>query len=205
MSIHEHMQQDEQLRQALFAETPDASGVVAAVRARIRQEEYRKGLQRRWIAIAAVAVLTLGSAITWAVSGRPETKVVTAAVHDHRAEVLQNSPRRWKATIPAMQPLLEQYRVGWSDVQTLLPAGYVLAKAKECRLGGEQTLHMVFSDGTRDLSVFVRAEGLTTVPRPATLDGAEVAGFRRGSISGLVVAAGAPGLCAEAVRRLTAL
>lgn len=201
---------DEQLRQALYAETPDASGVVAAVRTRIRQDELRKARQRLWIGIAAVAVLTAGAGASWVVSRRAEpthveAKISAAAVRDHRVEVMQNSPRRWKSSIPAMQPLLEQYRVGWPDVQSLLPVGFVLAKAKECKIDGQPALHMVFSDGSHDLSVFVRTSGLGSVLPPANLDGAEVAGFQRGNISGIVVAAGAPGLCAEAVRRLTAL
>ena len=196
---------DDQLRHALFAETPDASGVVATVRTRIRQEEQLRARQRLWLGIAAAALLTMGAAASWVAVRRAEPKVLAAAVRDHRVEVLQNSPRRWKVSILAMQPLLEQYRVGWSDVQTLLPVGFVLAKVKECRIDGQPTLHMVFSDGLRNLSVFVRAGSSETGLPQASLDGAEVAAFRRGNLSGIVVAAGTPGLCAEAVRRLTAL
>ena len=191
---------EEQLRREILAETPDASGLVSAVRLQIQREK-----RHFWLKLAAAALLTVGVGTTWLVTRQAKTGVLEAAARDHRVEVVQNKPRHWKMALQSMQPLLEQYHVGWSDVQALLPVGFVLEKAKECRIGGQPTLHLVFSDGKQALSVYVRAAGESISRAQLALPDEEAAGFRRGALSGIVVTAGMPGLCAEAVRRLTLL
>ncbi len=192
---------DERLRHEVMAETPDASGVVSAVRAQIE----RDGQRRLWLQIAAAVMLTAGAGAAWQATRPTHPRLLEAAARDHRVEVVENKPRRWKLDVPAMQPLMAQYHVGWNDVQALLPVGFVLEKAKECRIGGQPTLHMVFSDGNRALSVYVRASGEDMKVEQVSVQDADVAAFHRGKLSGIVVAANAPGLCAEAVRRLTSL
>lgn len=193
---------DETLRNEILGETPDPAAVVNRVRTRIQRGN---NAYRRWLLIAAAALLTLGVAATWRASGPTGNTLISAAVRDHNLEVKTNSPRRWRLSIPAMQPLLEQYRVGWNDVQALLPVGFILEKAKECRIDGQPALHLVFTDGTRAVSVFFRADKELPVMPQTTVEGTDAAGFHRGKLSGIVVAAGAPGLCAEAVRRLSSL
>lgn len=193
---------DEMLRKEILAETPDPAAVIGRVRTRMPRDN---GNVRRWLPIAAAALLALGAAATWRASRPTENRLISAAIRDHNLEVKANSPRRWRLSIPAMQPLLEQYRVGWSDVQALLPVGFILEKAKECRIDGQPTLHLVFGDGSRSVSVFFRAGEDMPILQQTTLEGADAAGFHRGKLAGIVVAAGAPGLCAEAVRRLSAL
>lgn len=193
---------DESLRAEILAETPDPAALLGRVRGRLRRDHSDL---RRWLPIAAAAVLALGVAAIWRTSGPTENALISAAVRDHNLEVRANSPRRWRLSIPAMQPLLEQYKITWNDVQALLPVGFILEKAKECKIDGQPALHLVFTDGSRAVSVFFRVGEDIRIAPQTTVDGADAAGFQRGKLSGIVVAAGAPGLCAEAVRRLTSL
>ncbi|MCU1325035.1 MAG: hypothetical protein JWN34_405 [Bryobacterales bacterium] len=192
---------DAWLRRVTLAENADPARVLMETRRTLATQTRVKW----WVGLAAAALFSLAGAGYYFNTAQPApTAVFTAAAKDHRLEVLQNRPRRWRATRAAMQPLLDQYKVTSSDAERLLPAGFVLEKAKECGLNGQPTLHLVFSDGHRALSVYVKTTGTEPDIEAATLDGAEVGSFRRGGISGLVVAT-SPGLCTEAVRRLSAL
>ncbi len=193
---------DESLRRELLDETPDPAALLGRVRTRI-QQDTRAPL--RWLPIAAAALLTLGAGAAWRITRPMNNPLISAAVRDHNLEVKANSPRRWRLSIPAMQSLLEQYEVGWSDVQALLPVGFILERAKECKIDGQPALHLVFTDGSRAVSVFFRGATEMPVTPQVAVDGTEAAGFRRGKLYGLVVTSGAPGLCAEAVRRLTSM
>lgn len=158
---------------------------------------------RRWLGIAAAVALTLAGSGYWMTNAGKPTGIAAAAARDHRVEVVRRTPRSWRALAEA-KPLLDEYGVTSTDVDALLPARFILEKAKQCGIDGRPTLHMVFTDGKRKLSVYVEKPGTRVELMAAVLDDAEVASFRRGTLSGIVVST-APGLCAEAVRRLSAL
>lgn len=190
---------DNQVLRAVLAERIESGEVVATTSRAIARHRTR-----RWLGIAAAALLTVSGIGYYTHARLQPSTLLASAAKDHRIEVTQGSPRRWRTALPGVRPLLNQYGVAWSDVETLLPIGFVLEMARQCGIDGEPTLHLVFNDGTRTLSVYVRRPGSSFSASQTRADGAEAASFHRGSLSGIVVAT-APGLCAEATRRLTAL
>ena len=190
---------DDRVRMAVLEDEVDPSAVVAGARNAIEGRSRRL----RWMGIAAGLVFALGGLAFWTQS-RKISDELAAAARDHRVEVVGNSPRRWREAASEVRQLLSQYNVDTAEVNTLVPAGFVLQKAKQCGIDGERALHMVFSDGTRALSVYVRSPGTQGRSGEAEVDGVAVAAFHSGKVAG-IVAAPERKLCEDAVRRLSAL
>lgn len=189
---------DEQLRRAVGTDAPDTAVVLARVRQEIRQEASR----RQWLRIAAgLALVAAGLAGYRQLTSERSAGFVAAAAKDHRAEVVEGSKRRWRTAASEVAPLLAQYGLAAGAVDGLIPSGFRFEHAKQCGIDGERALHLVFSDGTRAVSVFVREQNAVPVSVQAAIGSEQVAGFRRG----VVVTTGAADLCAETARHLAAL
>ena len=134
------------------------------VRARISAE--RRPRRMLWVAAAAavaaiVAVGVLGSQVLWM---RPSTPLCNDAAADHREEVIQGEHRAWRTTVPEIQVLADRPGVG---VPLSAPPGYHLERGKLCRLEGHVYLHLVYSNGTQEFSLFLRHRGAELPPGPA--------------------------------------
>jgi len=158
---------DRELRDAWSREPVDTAGLCVAIRSRI--------VRRRRVgwspAVAGVAVLLalVGYRLT-----RPPQVFVDAA-RDHRAEVVEKAPRRWRG----------------SDDSAPAVAGYSLVRAKFCRLDGRRVLHLVYTDGRTEYSLYLTPPGATT-PVGEIRQGAEVV---EGFVRGVAVADGAADEC----------
>jgi len=157
---------DARLREILLAEEVD----VARVNRRIREMLATEGLaeavkrvepvrrSRRWVTaamgIAAAALLALAAGYLL-LPGRA-SQVYADAAEDHQMEVVDHSPRPWTSD-PARIAALAQ-RLG---IQITVPAelgsGFHLERAKICGLNGRGYLHVVYTDGAREFSLFLRA------------------------------------------------
>jgi Putative zinc-finger len=135
---------DARLREAC-SELPDASFAVNAARRRIHDRR-----PARWALIAAgvVIVAFFGYRVL-----QPE-RVYWDAATDHRLEVTKGQPRRWRTDPAEIEKLADRYQL--ANVARLAPAGYRLEHAKMCGLGGKPALHLVFTNGSQEMSVFVR-------------------------------------------------
>jgi anti-sigma factor RsiW len=142
---------DARVREAL-SEMPDASDVQSAVRVRIG------GRRRGWWqvgAAAAAVVAVLGLVQFGIMRASPATRIVADAAQDHRAEVIEHQPRRWRTNAAEIASLAARY--GLADVSVLTPPGYSLEHAKMCGLDRQPALHLVFTNGSQEMSVYVRA------------------------------------------------
>jgi hypothetical protein len=109
------------------------------------------------------------------------------AARDHRLEVVEHRPRRWQAKAPEALPAA--------------PANYRLEHSKICRIEGKPVLHLVYTDGSHEVSVYVNAAAGTG---DTDVDGQHVTAFHTGRMSGLVV--GTASECrqfAAVIQRLT--
>jgi anti-sigma factor RsiW len=153
---------DALLRQALLAEDVDVVQVNRRVRELMAAETVRpsvvsvqprgSGWFKAGMGIAAAFVLAVAGYLT--VPGRFARVYADAAV-DHQMEVVDHGPRHWTAD-PAELAALEQ-RLGISlAIPEELLGGYHLEHGKICRLGGQLYLHLVYTDGTTEFSLFLR-------------------------------------------------
>jgi len=140
---------DQQLRDAILAEPVDTSALDARIRSHTRSVGRGK-----WIAaigIAALLALAIGGYFWF--PKRSEI-VCSDAQRDHRIEIVESSPRKWLTQPQAIQALAAKQSVPLPQ-----PAGYNLQRGKLCRLGGHVFLHLVYSDGSHEVSLFLRDRG----------------------------------------------
>jgi anti-sigma factor RsiW len=143
---------DARLRQAASMELPDAKAVERLVRGRIGVERAR-----RFALMAAAAAIVVFAAILSYRALRPEPvgRLYADAAVDHRLEVMEHQPRHWRSDPAEIEKLAARYEL--HNVGALAPAGYRLEHAKMCGIDGKAALHLVFTNGSQEVSVYVRA------------------------------------------------
>lgn len=151
---------DARLREAVHAEAIDTASLERAIRA-----QTRRSYAGWYLAVAAIAAVLLLSVFLHRVPAS-----FHEAARDHRLEVVEHRPRRWHTTVPETLPVS--------------PAGYRLEHSKICRIEGKPVLHLVYTDGSHEVSVYMDA---STGTGDADVDGQHVTAFRTAQIRGLVV------------------
>lgn len=134
-------------------------------------------------------------------SGLAPAPVYREAAADHRLEVAGRQQLPWVLGETKLAGLAELEGVPVDTSRALLGAGYHMEKGKICRLDDRAFLHLVYTDGSREYSVFLRRN--ETEPLPGTsqgsvngrvlylakLGGEQLASFRAGAFTALVVGA----------------
>jgi anti-sigma factor RsiW len=174
---------DVKLREAFLAEELDTSRIYQRVRELIANERVtaanltplQAARRRRWVAAAlGVAATLLLIAGGYVLVPRQVAQVYADAAEDHQTEVVDHRLRRWffdRAQIDA----LAQGQGITAAVPAEVGAGYHLERARICRLDGLTYLHLVYGDGVREFSLFLR-------PRDAVKLNAPIRGFANGRL-----------------------
>jgi len=207
------------LREIVLAQEVDAARVNRRIREMLAKESLVEAVKRlerprrRWIAatagIAAAFFLLVAGYLL--LPGRV-SPVYADAAEDHQSEVIDRAPRRWQ-TDPA-EIAARARKVGVDiTVPAALGSGFRLERAKICQLDGRLYLHAVYTDGTHEFSLFLRArdqEGLNAAVRGfsngrllrACASGKEhVASFSTARLSA-IVATGEPAAASLAYAKL---
>ncbi len=193
--IEEQSLLDQRLAQALGSDLPDSSRVEQAVRGRIgllacSGAKGARSLRRLWVAAAAIAVLAAFLLFP------PAPRIYAEAARDHHTEVVEKQPRRWRSTPAEIDAVASQVGLSFARAAALAPAGYRLEHAKICGLDGVRALHLVFTNGAGEYSVYLLPRG-TRQPLQLVSRGTEqVAGFG----TALVVTAASTANCEELAR-----
>lgn len=169
---------DKHLSEAVNGEELDTTALEQAIRARIAPRH------RGWYFTVAGA-LAATFLLTFSIHRVPSA--FHEAARDHRLEVVEHRPRHWQPNAP--------------DAAKLAPAGYRLEHSKICRLEGKPVLHLVYTDGAHEVSVYLDS---SAGKGDADVDGQHVTSFSTGGARGLVVGSAAE--CrqfAAVIQRLT--
>ena len=143
----------------------------------------------QWVLWAAATAAALLLAVAgyggWRAFRSPG--VYNSAADDHRREVIENARRNWIKDRRAVEALAVREQMDPSAVADL--SGYTLERGKLCRLDGRVYLHLVYSHGNQQISLFLHKAG---EPFPAEVReadrGAEhLASFQTRRFAGLVV------------------
>ena len=154
---------DARLREVLLAREVDVTEVDRRVRALIAAEAKGHKLPafeprwRRWAAVAVgfTAALVL-VVVAYRSLGVRLPRVYADAATDHRLEVTEHQPRPWLTDPEQIASLAEQQAIPPPALYRIASGRYHLVRGKLCYLDRRVFLHLVFSDGTREFSLYLR-------------------------------------------------
>jgi putative zinc finger protein len=153
-SIKQQAARDAQLRDVILAEPLDTATLERGVLEGIRAQKPG----RRWIAVgalAAAAVLLATISYQAVVSARM-TSTLAAAARDHRTEIVDRQPRKWLTDTASLQALARKQGFASTVITADAPDGYHLAQGRLCFLNGQVFLHLVYTAGAANFSLFLR-------------------------------------------------
>ncbi len=178
------METDSRLRGAMLAEPVDAANLDERVRRRISASVR---FRRLTIGAGIAAALMLAVFVYRNLAGADP--VYAAAALDHRREVVEHARRVWVSDSGGIAALAAREGIAPTSIQAFSPAGYRLEHAKLCRLNGRIFLHLVYADGSHEISVFLRPpdSDRQRARQPADVGQECVAAFENGRVSGVVV------------------
>jgi hypothetical protein len=161
---------DARLRGALLAEEVDVSRINRRVRGMIAADAAQpvppqvQRKSRRWVtAPLGIAASLLLLAAGYVLFPGRVARVYADAASDHRVEVVDQQPRRWVSDPAGIKALAEKQGIPGS-VPVTLASGYRLERAKICWLDRRSFLHLVYSNGTGEFSLYLRAREGNLLP-----------------------------------------
>jgi len=142
---------------AVTQEAPATDDLVARIEHAIDGSRRRQPLfflQRRWPAFAgaAVVVLLVALAVSRFTAANSMHLLCQDAVDDHRTEVVLHEPRHWHTNSSDIADLVRRTVPGTQVPQSV--AGLSLQKASICGLLQATALHLVYGNGSQQVSVF---------------------------------------------------
>lgn len=147
---------DTLVRENICSEQMDST----ALEQRIREQIGSPAVSRwkRPVAIGAgVAAMFVAGILLYRMALNPHPqRVCLDAARDYRTEVIDREPRRWLSDPDAVADLAQRIRVPASLIPALTPSGYHLEHGKLCRLEGRVFLHLVYAQGAKTFSVYLR-------------------------------------------------
>ena len=139
----------------------------------------------------------------------PRTMPVdAAAARDHRLEIMDRQPRKWLTDRASIEDLAGQQGLSGSVIAAMAPAGYRVGQGKLCRLDGRVFLHLVYTNGAANFSVFLQNTQEIAGARPIYTDklGTEhIAGFEIHGLTALIVTEQSGNAALRLARRATAV
>jgi anti-sigma factor RsiW len=198
--IDAQMRLDSRLAGAL-GEYPDSRALEKRVWSGIARQRYRG---RALTAAAAAAVILAGIVGMRFLQSAPAPAAFADAALDHHEEVVEKQPRRWRTASGEIGALAAADGLSYAALTSLAARGYTLVRAKHCGIDGQAMLHLVFGNGAREYSVFLRPErGERSPVRIARESQEQVAGFQTGKFRAIVVIDGPRAEC-EALAQIAA-
>jgi len=119
----------------------------------------------RVIAVMGAAAVLLVVALGYRVlMGPGVTRVYANAARDHQQEVVGQHSRKWLSDPRDIVALAERRGIPGTAVLALASQGYQLERGRLCLLGTRVFVHLVYSKGGSDFSVYLRAGNGDVLP-----------------------------------------
>jgi anti-sigma factor RsiW len=144
---------DRAVCQALLTEHIDATPLQARVMKQIHSERPQPPFWQAFrIALAAAALLFCAVLVGSVYHAKALYK---RAQLDHVNEVVMGHEQRWLTDETAIQKMMEQRLSTPVQLQRLTIPGYRLLRARRCLLGTHHYIHLVYGDGTEEMSMYI--------------------------------------------------
>jgi len=168
--IEQQRDLDARLRGALMAEETGTSELLPGIRRRITVAEAKRRVLTLVLTAASV-ILLAGGLLYRSFVAPPIPRIFADAARDHQREVVDRQVRKWRSAAAEIESLARQQGLAPNAVPA--PAGYRLDRARLCRLDGSVFLHLVYTDGAREMSVFLRPRKGDAAPLRSQVVGTE--------------------------------
>jgi Putative zinc-finger len=162
---------DSRLREEILGEETNAFWVDRRVRELISAEAEGQPLpdlprnRRRWqamlLATAAAALLAIGG---YRALNTHVARVYADAAEDHWTEIVQGQPRHWLTDPAQIAALAAKQGIDSTSLVSLESGPYRLVRGKICFIDHHIFLHLVYSDGSQNFSVFLRQKYANPLP-----------------------------------------
>lgn len=200
---------DARLVAALGSDLPEMARVHKInryVRGHIMAAEPERSRKQRWLVPGAIAASLIAATVGICTLMVPSTPpAYTAAAKDHWTEVVEHQPRHWRSTPAELQALMTRSGFSLSQAAALAAPGYWLEHAKTCGLAGRRALHLVFTNGTQQYSLYLHPDDAPKSDIRLIRHNTEaIAGFETGRFNALLVTTGTSTQCNELARRAAA-
>jgi len=164
---------DARVREVILAQGTDVSELDRRVRDLIAAEGKGHRLPRlrpawrRWatVAMGSAAALVL-IVVGYGSLGQHVPRLYADAAVDHRLEVTEQQPRPWLRDPEQIALLAQQQGITRAAFHAITSRGYRVLRAKLCYLDGRSFLHLVLSDGTHEISLYLRQSDGKPLPGP---------------------------------------
>ena len=157
--IESEIELDHRLHDELLARPVDSSAVEQRVREMITAEAQPYDARRMRLVVGIAAMLLLAAAGFFALrdtsSPQPD-EICSDAARDHLREIVRQEPRRWISDRTGINGLSEHLGISPAAVSKFSVPGYQLERGRVCRLDERVFLHLVYSNGAREFSVFLQ-------------------------------------------------
>jgi anti-sigma factor RsiW len=149
------------LKQAVHADRLQTRQIEAHVRAAIRHSPRLWTLPtvltlRNAIAATVVFATLVIASLGYAKGRIDRSAICVDAADDHQEEIVGKAPRKWRSDVNEVAALSQRMAGDPSIPQRIAPAGYKLIGARVCLLHGKRYMHLDYSDGSNEISLFVR-------------------------------------------------
>jgi len=158
--IEQQRELDALLRDALLAEESGTNVLVPDIRRRIAVAQAKRRVLT--LALTAASVILLAGVLIY--RSKPIPLVFADAAQDHRREVVDRQTRKWRSSAGEIDALAQRQGLPSNAIPALAAAGYRLDRARLCRLDGSVYLHLVYTDGASEMSVFLQPRKGDPVP-----------------------------------------
>jgi anti-sigma factor RsiW len=159
--VRQQQELDHFLRSTVLSQEMDTRALEFRIRRELTNTPQRRIVFPRRLALIAAGLLlfaTLGLlSSNWLRTTREASAICADAIVDHRVEVTENAPRKWTADLARIASISQKVIGAQINPEQFTPAGYHFERARICALQNKRYVHMIFSNGNQEISMFVRA------------------------------------------------
>jgi anti-sigma factor RsiW len=158
--VRQQQELDHLLRSTVLNQQMDTRALEFRIRRQLTSEPKRRVIFSRRLALIAAglflaAIVGLLSS-NWLRATRQASAICADAIVDHRVEVVENAPRKWTADLARIASVSQKAIGAEINPEQLAPSGYHFERARICSLQDKRYVHLVFSNGNQQISMFVR-------------------------------------------------
>lgn len=158
--VRQQQELDHLLRSTVLSQEMDTRALEFRIRRELTTAPQRRIVFPRRLALIAAGLLlfaTLGLlSRDWLRTTREASAICADAIVDHRVEVTENAPRKWTADLEKIATVSQKIFGAQINPEQFAPSGYHFQRARICSLVDKRYVHIVFSNGNQEISMFVR-------------------------------------------------